>query len=265
MKWPFYELRDKPPGEDDGGGGDPPKDPPKDPPATPPKGGEPPKKPEASGAIPLDVLPEELRDRPHAEQKFILEHMVQSLATRNREVSDLKEQIAELRGAVSAQPKTPAEPDPHEGKTITELMLEDSEAALDKYMEARGYVNAFNTLSGRVDSAELSMVRAEIDDFDEYEDDVKQLLKEGKLAPTRENVRGAYTMAVGNRVLEKKARERRAAGGTVPPSSPPPPDPEKDAPQLSQLETEIAAAHGMSAEEWIESKKDAPLALKLPT
>lgn len=253
----FYRLMEKPPegGGDPGGGGE---DPPKDPPG----GGDPPKDPPKT--VSLDVLPEELRNRPEAEQKFLLEAMVTSLGTRNTEVSTLREEIAELRGGIEAN-KAPPEPDPHEGKTLSELMLEDSEAAMDRYMEQKGYVKAFSDLSGRVGNAEFEMVASKIDDFAEYEEDVKTLLKEGNLAATAENVRGAYTMAVGSRILADKAAKSRAGGGSIPPSSPPPDLKEEgEKPALSSLETEIAAAHHMTPEEWVKAR-DEPMELKLPT
>lgn len=263
MKWPFDRLMEKPPGD----GGDPGSgaDPPKDPPADPPKGGDPPKDPPPPATISVDVLPAELRDRPEAEQKFLLEHMVTGLASRNTEVEALKLQLAELTGTVNAN-KAPPEPDPHEGKTMEELMLEDSDAALDRYMEKRGYVKAFTGLESRVDSAEYSMVAADIDDFEEHREAVDLLLKEGKLAPTRANVRGAYTMVIGAEALKAKELVRREAGNTLPPSSPPPPEGDDvEAVFVSSLEEEIATSHGMSAKEWKESQADVPMKLKLPT
>lgn len=260
-RW-MYRLMEKPPGE----GGDPGKGSEGDPPSKdPPKGGDPPAEPE--GKVSLDVLPKELRDRPEAEQKFLLENMVQSLSKRNREVESLKEKLANLEGRVDATPPKPAEPDPHEGKTVTELMLEDSEAALDKYMEERGYVKAFDDVAGRVASTEYELVKSSIDDFDEYEEDVQEILKEGGLPPTRENVRGAYTMAVGAKTLAEKNAKKRAGGGTIPPSPPEPPEGEEDEVKWkSDLEKEIAHAHGVDdPEEWYANSYEKPMELKLPT
>lgn len=109
------------------------------------------------------------------------------------------------------------------------------------------------------------MVAGDIEDFSEYKEDVDILLKEGNLAPTAGNVRGAYTMAVGNREVEARAAKRREGSGTIPPSAPPSGDPPKEGHGLSALEVEIAAAHQMTPEQWAEEKKDAPLAIKLPT
>lgn len=261
----LYRLMEKPPGDggDPGkGGGDPPE--PKEPPKG-EKGGDPPKDPPKS--VSLDVLPEALRNRPESEQKFLLEHMVQSLGKRNKEVDQLKQQLSELKGRVDATPPRPVEPDPNEGKSITELMLEDSEAAMDKYMKDRGYVKAFDDVSNRVASTEYMLVKSSIDDFDEYEEDVQEILKEGNLAPTKENVRGAYTMAVGARTLAEKSARNRAGGSNIPPSPAEPPKEEGDDVQWkSELEKEIAAAHGVSdPEEWYSNTYDKPMELKLPT
>lgn len=270
MKWNWqYRIMEKPPAEGGdpgkGGGGDPPKDPPKSGGDKGGNEGDPPKDPPR--AVSVDVLPEALRDRPESEQKFLLEHMVQSLGKRNKEVDQLKQQLSELKGRVDATPSKPPEPDPHEGKSITELMLEDSEAALDKYMESRGYVKAFDGLAGRVASTEYELVKANIDDFEEYEEDIQEILKEGNLAPTRENVHGAYTMAVGARALAEKNARRRGGGGSIPPSPPEPPEPKEDEVKWkSDLEKEIAHAHGISdPEEWYKHGVDKPMELKLPT
>lgn len=271
LRWWMYRLMEKPPGDggDPGkGGGEPPK---KDPPKSGgDKGGDggDPSGDEPRKAVSLDVLPEALRDRSEAEQKFLLESMVQSLGKRNREVEQLKEKLANLEGRVSATPPKDPEPDPHEGKTITELMLEDSEAALDKYMESRGYVKAFDGLAGRVASTEYEMVKSTIDDFDEYEEDIQAILKEGDLPPTRENVRGAYTMAVGARTLAEKQARHRGTGGSLPPSPPEPPEggDDDEVKWKSDLEKEIAHAHGVTdPKEWQANSYDKPMELKLPT
>jgi len=257
-KW-MYRLMEKPPGE----GGDPGKTP-----ADPPKKGDPPKPADPPKTISVDVLPAELRDRPEAEQKFILEHMVQSISKQNRTVDELKTQLAEMKGRVEATPPKPAAPDPHEGKTLTELMLEDADTALDRYMEKKGYVKAFDTLSGRVNSTEFQLVRAEIDDFEEYEEDVVLILKESGLPATRDNVKGAYTMAVGAKTLAEKKAGKRGGGGTIPPTPPPAPGggDNGEVKWKSSLEQEIAAAHGVSdPKDWYEHAPDKPMKLKLPT
>lgn len=267
MKWPFYRLMDEG-GDPGGGGGTPPKDPPADPPKgkEKPQGGDPPGDPPPPKTVSIDVLPEELRDRPEAEQKFLLEHMVQSLGTSNKKVRDLETQLAELRGEVAAGRKPP-EPDPDEGKPLSELMLEDPDKAIERWMKDRGYLDAFQNLSGRVGETEFALVRQELDDFDEYEEDIKTILEEGKLAPTRTNIRGAYTMAVGNKVLREKATARRSGTGTIPPDSPPPGEGGKDEPKWrSDLEREIAEAHGVTdPSEWYEHSGDKPMKLKLPS
>ncbi len=266
MNWweRFYVLMDEnnEPGEGgSGGGGKPPADPPK------PKGnegGDPGGEP-GERAIPVDVLPEELRDKPEAEQRFILSHMVKALGQRNAQVDDLKEQIAELRGAVSNRPEPPKEPDPNEGKPLEELILEDADAALESWMKRKGLDRAFDNLEGRIGETEFTIIASQIDDFEEYEDDVRALLKKSGAPATRQNILGAYKMALGDRALMERQRTGRKNSGSVPPSPPEPPKGgEEEEPQISSLEQEIARAHGMTPEEWVESR-DKDMELKLPT
>lgn len=239
--------------------GDPPPagDPPGDPP---PEGGDPP----AVGTISLEALPEDLRDRPEAEIKFLLGHMISSLGTRNNEVDDLKTQISELRGAVSVTP--PADPDPDDDKPMEELILEDVDKALDRWATKRGYVSAVGDLSDRVGEAEFSMVAGQVEDFGEHEEQIRQLLKDGRLPATRQNIMGAYTMAVGARVLDSRARDQRGRTGSIPPSTPEPPDPTGGDPKISELEKEVARAQGLSPEAYVASRDSEGLdELKLPT
>jgi hypothetical protein len=232
-----------------------------DPPADPPKEGDPP----APTTISLEALPEDLRDRPEAEIKFLLEHMVNTLGSRNNQVDELKDQIAELRGAVLAPP--PAEPDPNDAKPMEELILEDVDAALDRWAAKRGYVKGMGELSERVGEAEFSMVSGGLPDFAEHEPQIRKLLKEGNLPANRQNIMGAYTMAVGNAVLEGRARDARADAGGIPPSNTPPPPPSGDEPTMSELETEVARAHGITdPKEWMKYRDGVGLdELKLPT
>lgn len=243
----------------------------KDPPGDPPPAGDPPKDPPKEGdppagdrTISLDALPEDLRDRPEAEVKFLLDHMISSLGSRNNEVDDLKTQIAELRGAVSTIP--PAEPDPDDEKPMEELILEDVDKALDRWAAKRGYIKAVGDLGERVGEAEFSMVATQVDDFAEHEPQIRQLLKDGNLPATRQNIMGAYTMSLGTKALEAKALAARGRGGSIPPSTPDPPDPSDGDPEISDLEKEVARASGMSTEEFTKYRDSVGLdELKLPT
>ena len=238
--------------------GDPP--PAGDPPV-PPKEGDPPAPP---ATISLEALPEDLRDRPEAEVKFLLDHMISSLGSRNNEVDTLKEQIAELRGAVSVTP--PAEPDPDDAKPMEELILEDVDKALDRWASKRGYVQGIGDLSERVGEAEFSMVAGQVDDFADHEAQIRQLLKDGRLPATRQNIMGAYTMALGTKELEGRALAARGRSGSIPPSTPTPPDPSGGDPEMSELEKEVARAQGMSAEDFTKYRDTVGLdELKLPT
>lgn len=252
--WEHYRLLEEAGdgGDGGGGGGDPP---PADPPADPPSGD-----PPAATTIPLTAIPEELRDRPEAEIKFLLEHMASQMGSKNNRVEDLEKEVAELRGAITAPP---VEPDPDDDKPMAELILENPEKALDRWAKDRGYVVEMGSLSDRVGEAEFSMVAAELTDFDEHESRIRAILKSGKLAVTKANIHGAYKLALGEAVIEARARDARA-DTTLPPSNAPPPE-GGDEVKLDDLETEIMHGHGITdPKEWIKYR-DNPPALKLPT
>lgn len=243
MRWKYRLLDNE---GDDGGGGDPPKPPP------PPR------------AVPVEILPEELRDRPDAEIQFLLGHMVSALGERNNEVDTLKEQIAELRGEVRGAPKPPAAPDPDADKPLEELILEDTEKAIDRYLEKKGYIKAVAGLGSEVGETMLSLISQEIDDFAEHEDTIREILKRGKLPASRENIIGAYTMAVGEKHFTEKKKGGRKSG-SIPPTAPPAPTPPAEEPKLSTLEQEVMRAHGITDPKVWATYRDNPPALKLPT
>lgn len=235
-------------------------------PDDPPAGSPPPKAdPPAPKTIPVDVLPEELRDRPEAEIKFLLGHMVTALGERNNAVDELKTQVAEMRTKMGA-PQPPATPDPDDDKPLEELILENTEKALDKYLEKKGYVREVAGISEQVGETTFALVASEIDDFEEHEDSVRKILEVGKLAPTKKNIMGAYTMALGQKQLAEKQRTGRRGTGSIPPSNAPPaPDPNKDEPKLSTLEQEVMRAHGISDPKVWANMRDNPPEIKLRT
>jgi hypothetical protein len=110
------------------------------------------------------------------------------------------------------------------------------------------------------------MVAGQVEDFGEHEEQIRQLLKDGRLPATRQNIMGAYTMALGTKVLEGRSRDVRGRSGSIPPSTPEPPDPSGDAPVMSDLEKEVARAQGMSSEDFTKYRDSVGLdELKLPT
>jgi hypothetical protein len=253
-RWPFYPLQ-SPEGDPPPTGGDPPKDPP-------PKGAPPPPEPKT---IPIDVLPKELRDKPAAEVQFLLGHMITALGERNNEVDALKDQVAELRGAISASPKPDPKPDPHAGKTMEELILEDTEGALDRWAESRGYGRVVDGLTSEIGETMFAVLGTQIDDLEEHEEDIRKILKAGNLAPTKRNILGAYTMTVGQKTLEAKQRGGRKGTGGVPPTPAGDPPPTPAEPVLSELEKEVMRAHGITDTKVWADMRDNPPQLKLRT
>ena len=151
-------------------------------------------------------------------------------------------------------------------KPMEELILEDVDKALDRWATKRGYVSAVGDLSERVGEAEFSMVATQVDDFADHEEQIRQLLKDGRLPATRQNIMGAYTMSLGTKALEAKALASRGRSGSIPPSTPTPPDPSGGDPEVSDLEKEVARASGMSTEDFAKYRDSVGLdELKLPT
>jgi len=249
MRWGEHWALQEEAGDEGGGGGDPPDPPPEDP-------------PEGLETIPRSALPEGLRDRSESEITFLLEHTITGLASRNNEVDQLKTELAELRGVVSATPEP--EPDPDDSKPLAELMLEDPEKALDRWARGKGYVPAMENLSNRVGEAEFGMIRGEIEGFADAEADVRELLVKSKIPATREGIMGAFQLVLGQEVLADRARAARDVSGSIPPSNLPAPGGD-DPPELSALETEIMHGHGITdVKEWIKHR-DTPLEVNLPT
>lgn len=252
-QWPFNRLMES--GDPGGGGADPPKDP--------PSGGDPPGDPPEPQTIALDVIPEELRNRPAAEVKFLLDHMASSIGERNNLVEDLRSQLAEAKATPPA-PEDVKEPDPNENIPMEELILSDPDAAIERYLEKKGYVSAVGQLSAQVGETTFAMVAQTIPDFKEYEEGIREILKNGNLPMTEVNITGAYKLALADKVIADRGRDLRAAGGAEPPSLPTPPEPPKDSGTLSDLEKEIMVAHGVTDEaEWA-SLRDTPPEIKVP-
>lgn len=221
---------------------------------------------ESGDRLPRNVLPEDLRDRPENEVRFLLNRMAEGVRSKNEEVSELREQLAELRGRVegSEARREPQEPDPYDEMSDEELMIENPDQAVLRILRRNGLIEEFDNVQSRLDETEFTLVASKIDDFSEYEEDVREILKESGARPTRKNILGAYTMAVGQRALaERQKRARKSA--SMEESKPEEKEGKSSLPELTGLERDIFESSGMTREEWEEYRADKPIDVQVPT
>lgn len=243
MRWNRYRLMDEPPDPEgdgkggEGGEGDPP------PPAT----------------IPLDVIPEEFRDRPASEIRFLLQHMASGIGRQNTEVEQLRARLSQLE----SKPPEPPPPDPDDEKPLEELILEDPKKAMRRFLKEEGYLDEFSSFSTRLGEAEIQSLAKELPQFHEHEERVRELLKESRVNPTRSHVLAAYKISLGEKAMEEAAKSHRGSV-TEPPSTPPPPPPPGGSQPLSDLEREVMRAHGVDDEKEWARMRDQPLSVKVP-
>lgn len=219
-------------------------------------------------AIPEDVLPEEFRGKSEHEIKVLMNTMVNSLRSANERVRQYETQgtgnahsaptVVHNQGNQSqAQAQEPDKP-------LDELILEDPEKAIDIYLQKRGYVNQFQNLDQRTGEMTLRIMRNEIDDFGEYESDVKDLLKQTGAPMTEQNIMGAYTMLVGRKALEERQRNQRESQSMERAQTSAPQ--EDNTPRWgSSLEEEMARAQGFNdPAEW-QKYMTGGVEIKVPT
>lgn len=240
-RWPMYRLMEEPPeggGDPGGGGGDPPE------PIT----------------FSADVIPEEFRDRPAAEVKFLLQHMATGIGQRAQEVEDLRSQLADVKSKI---PEVVVEPDPKDEIPLEELMLTDAPAAIERFLKETGYKKAIGSMDERLGNAEMRALEADLPGFKERKEDVVKILESGKLPQTENHIRAAYDIVRGREAITAEGIELRE--GITEPPSPAAPDVKEEAGTLTDLEREIMRAHGVTDEaEWIEAR-DKPIEVKVPT
>lgn len=159
-----------------------------------------------TAGLPVDVLPEQLRGRPAAEVKVILQSAFSSLGKANQQMEEMRRQLAEMK---NTQPQP--QPDPKKDKPLEELILEDPESAILSVLERKGLANRFDGVEKQTGSLTLQVVGSQLDDFGEVKDDVVSILEATKVPMTEDNIRGAYTMVMGRRAIEERQNARLAA------------------------------------------------------
>lgn len=201
-----------------------------------------------------EILPEALRGKSEAEVKFVLNNMVSSLQKQNQ-------RIKEMEAKQQAPQKEEKEEKP--AKPYEERILEDPEGTIAEIVQKR-FGGQIQQLEDGVGSSTISAVRSEVDDFNEYEDEVMSLLEEAGAPKTRQNLLGAYTMAVGHRALQERRQAQQKSVGMEKGEGGPPEDSKKV--KMSELEREIAQAHGMTDEDWTKYRdSDLSDEIRVPT
>lgn len=211
--------------------------------------------------IPVDALPEELRDLSERELTFFLSRTLSGVREQNAQNRALAAEVAELRSRVEGTAPRREEEDPHKGKSLAELILEDPEAAIEQVARKKGWIKGMEDVDDKASDALFSSVASKIDDFEEYEDTVREMLRRSNSPINRATIIGAYTMAVGQKAIEGRAKAGRKSQNPEPPAPPKPPAATR--PEESDLEREIREAHGKSPDEWAKHK-EGEFAIKLP-
>lgn len=213
-------------------------------------------------AISVDVLPEGLRDKSPAEIKFLLERMSEGVVTSNETAKELRQRLAQLEESVKNPPK-PAEPDPDDEISDEELIVKDPDKAVMRILKKRGMVDQFAQMGSQVGETVLITVGAKIPGFDEYEQDVRKLLRESNSPIDEAHIKGALKMVIGDRVLEERAKNSRKAGSLETPKDDS--DEKKKFSPLEGLEKDIFEASGMDRETYERLKTDDYIPVKVPT
>lgn len=202
-----------------------------------------------------DILPEEFRGRDPAEVRLMLNQMPRIVKAQKEELESLRLQVGGAgrpdvtHGPVEVQ-KTPEELQ----QEFEELFEANPREAIRKFVEVE-YGPRFGQVESRVGEAEFRLVKQSVPDFGEYEEEIRLLLQQSGVPATQQNIMGAYTMAVGNREIQKRQQRLRMAEES-PKASPSPSELEEKV-ELTDLEQEVASSMGLSNEEFARySQKD---------
>lgn len=210
----------------------------------------------------VDILPETLRGKPASEVKFILQNMVNA----TKQTASLVEENRKLKSQIESRPKDePAET--KDQRPLEELILEDPEAAVAAIVEKR-FGKDISTLRDGYGESMFHAVRAEIPDFREHEDTVRDILRESGSPNSKENIMGAYLMAVGQTTIEEKRRRKQEQDNLETSGAGKQGEEEDSKPQLTQLESEIARGLGLTDSEYMAEKEKytkGTFEIKVPT
>lgn len=197
--------------------------------------------------VPINILPEPLRNRPQKEVQYLLENMVRATQNTAKENQELKKQLKELKGDGRGKPTSThqaggsedAGGEGTEDLPLEELILKDPAAAVRKVIQ-ENYGDDLSELSEGVGESMYHTFRNEIPDFREYEDDIRKILNESGARPNKENIQGAYLLAVGRKTVEERQRANREQDSVETGGGAPPDEGDQRNKTLTPLEKEVA-------------------------
>ena len=212
--------------------------------------------------IPLDVIPEELRDRSAGEIKYLLNRMADSTASSAGQIKELQTQLQAVQTQVN---EVPAEPDPDDEVTDEELMQNNPEKAILRIMGRNGMLDRFDAVEQRAGESITALVSQDYEDFGEHEETINTVLASANVARSRENIEAAYAMSVGMKEIDRRRHATKTRSSMVHTNASP--DIEvNELPDLSGLEADIFSSSGMSRDDWETYKDDdSDMSVKVPT
>lgn len=213
-----------------------------------------------SATIPVDALPEELRSLPPDQLRRTLDNLGMALQYSNKERDDLRQRIHDIESRESRTPAAPKEPE----KSIKDMLYEDPERAVDILLERKlaARLSSMDHLSNEVGTTQRMLMRNEYEDFAELEPDIDRIIRATGVTPTRENLRGAYLMALGNQADTNRRRKKNA---TLNPEKPKPDANNKKKAELTSLEREIARGMRISEDDYAKWREQEYPEFDVPT
>lgn len=220
--------------------------------------------------LPSDVLPEQLRGLPANQIKYLLTNMVTATQNTAKENRQLKERLEALEKGGKPAPKgreskavelddTPGE------KPLEELILEDPESAIAAVIQKR-FGKDISQLQQGFGESVMHTLRAEIPDFREHEESIREILEESDTPVTKDNVMGAYLMALGQQQFVSRRQESLKADSMDKANADTSDTAKKR--ELSVLQREVAKGLGMTEDEYIAEQdkwESGTFDIKVPT
>lgn len=204
-----------------------------------------------------DVLPEDLRGKSEAEIRFMLNQMVTGTKGAAKKIQELENKLRQME----EKPKEPEKPK----RPYEERILDEPDAVIEEIVRER-FGGTINELQKQTGEAAFATVKTDprFSDFGEYEDEIREILSEAQMPATRENIMGAYTMAVGQKTLqEREAQKRQQQNQGIERGGDPPPAEDKT-PEITGLEREVMIASGFTDEkEWLKYKNTGDVAASI--
>jgi hypothetical protein len=219
--------------------------------------------------IPLDALPEELRGLVGDPDKFRAGMLALQQAAAAKPAGMTAEELARaFKDAGIGGGNQPREKETEQPvKPVEELIYEDPRKAIQmvmaEYLGPR--IQEFERFAG---STTLTLAGSKLPDFDQYSDDVQNILQRTGAPVNEANVRGAYLMVRGERALAADTTNKQARENTVRSSNGGQGDPNKTGgrqpAKLSDDEREVMRRSGFSDEKDFIKHRDSDFDVAVP-